>query len=366
LQIKAERMERQREEWEEQQRHIARTEEFIRRYGAGQRSKEARGRQKRLDRLERIERPVDAETVHLHLEPARRSGELVLEARDLVAGYPGNPLVTLPKEVVVRRAERIAVVGPNGAGKTTLLRTLVGELEPLEGSIRWGSNTTLGYYSQSLERLDESRTVLEEIQQARPIGEEEGRGYLGRFLFSGDDVFKTVSVLSGGERSRVALARSILEAPNVLILDEPTNHLDIASRDALQAVLSSFGGTILFVSHDRFLIDSLAQQVWVVERGAMARYAGTYSEFAAGTAAPLDRSDALSHDIPPSVERQSLGDLEEELVALAARLADAGSAGTTAQMAELMDRYEVAQRSLETAQSRWIDDIRKRLRSSSV
>lgn len=366
LQLKAERTERQREEWEEQQRHIARTEEFIRRYGAGQRSKEARGRQKQLDRLERVERPADAETVHLRLEPATRSGELVLEARNLVVGYPGNTLVSLPGEVVVRRAERVAVVGPNGAGKTTLLRTLVGELEPLEGTIRWGSNTTLGYYSQSLERLDESRTVLEEIQQARPIGEEEGRSYLGRFLFSGDDVFKTVSVLSGGERSRVALARLILEAPNVLILDEPTNHLDIASRDALQTVLSGFGGTILFVSHDRFLIDSLAQQVWVVEGAAMSRYAGTYSEYAAGTAAPLDRPDFTPREDVPPAERRSLGDLEEEVVALAARLADAGSAGTTAQMAELMDRYQATQQSLETAQRRWIEDIRKRLRSSSA
>ncbi len=366
LQLKAERTERQQEEWEAQQRHIARTEEFIRRYGAGQRSKEARGRQKRLDRLERIERPQDAEAVHLRLEPARRSGDLVLQARNLVAGYDGNPLVTLPEDVVVRRGERVAVVGPNGAGKTTLLRTLVGELEPLEGTIRWGSNTTLGYYSQSLESLDESRTVLEEIQQARPIGEEEGRGYLGRFLFSGDDVFKTVSVLSGGERSRVALARLILEAPNVLILDEPTNHLDIASRDALQAVLSSFGGTILFVSHDRFLIDSLAQQLWVVDAGVMTRYAGTYSGYADGTAAPLDRTEAATRESGPPVERYSLLDLEAEAVSLAARLADVGSAGTVAQLRELIDRYQTVQRSLETAQGQWIDDIRKRLRSSSA
>jgi ATP-binding cassette subfamily F protein 3 len=364
LQLKAERMERQLEEYEAQQEHIARTEEFIRRYGAGQRSKEARGRQKRLNRLERIERPVEDEAVHLRLEPAKRSGELVLEAKRLVAGYPGNPLVTLPGEVVVRRAERVAVIGPNGAGKTTLLRTLIGELEPLEGTIRWGSNTTLGYYSQTLGRLDESRTILEEIQQSRPIGEEEGRGYLGRFLFSGDDVFKSVRVLSGGERSRVALARLILEAPNVLILDEPTNHLDIASRDALQSVLSDFGGTVLFVSHDRYLIDTLAQQLWVVAEGKLRRFAGTYSEYAAGSAVPLDREEASRAGTATPVGR--LTDLESEVEALAARLAEVGPLGPPAQLTELMDRYETVQQSLQSAQRQWIDDIRSTLRSSSA
>jgi ATP-binding cassette subfamily F protein 3 len=366
LQLKAERTERQREEYDEQQRHIARTEDFIRRYGAGQRSKEARGRQKQLDRLERIERPQDSETVHLRLEPAKRSGELVLEARHLVVGYPDNPLVTLPEAVVVRRAERVAVVGPNGSGKTTLLRTLVGELPQLEGSIRWGSNTTLGYYSQSLESLDESRTVLEEIQAARPLGEEEGRGYLGRFLFSGDDVFKTVSVLSGGERSRVALARLILEAPNVLVLDEPTNHLDIASRDALQAVLSSFGGTVLFVSHDRYLIDALAQQLWVVGAGRMTRYAGGYSSYASGAAVPLDRDEPAASPESQASPRQRLDDLQAEVESVLARLGDVGSVGSLAHLTELMERYETVQRSLERAQTQWLDDIRQSLRSSSV
>lgn len=366
LDLKAERVERQREEWEEQQRHIAKTEDFIRRYGAGQRSKEARGRQKRLDRLERVERPQDTNAVHLTFEPARRSGNLVLEAKNLVAGYPDTPLVELPGEVVIKRADRIAVVGPNGAGKTTLLRTLIGELLPLHGSFRWGSNTTLGYYSQTLERLDESRTVLEEVQQARPVGEEEGRNYLGRFLFSGDDVFKTVSVLSGGERSRVALARLIMEAPNVLILDEPTNHLDIASRDALQGVLSGFGGTIIFVSHDRYLIDHLALQLWVVEGGTLTRFAGTYSDYAAGTAAAMDRPEVTDGPTDRVSGRRSLPELEEELASLTVGLADVGSAGAIGQLADMMDRYETVQRSMESAQRQWIDDIRNALRSSSA
>ena len=142
--------------------------------------------------------------------------------------------------------------------------------------------------------------MLEEIQRTKPLGEEEGRNYLGQFLFSGDDVFKTVSVLSGGEKSRVALAKLILEESNVLVLDEPTNHLDIASREALQRVLSGFTGTLLFVSHDRYLIDRLAAELWVVQDGSMKRYAGTYSQYAAGNARPLD---ADAHTVIPVPER---------------------------------------------------------------
>lgn len=366
LELKAERLARQREEYEAQQQHIAKTEEFVRRYGAGQRSKEARGRQKRLNRLERVARPQDEETVQLKLEPARRSGDLVLEARRLLAGYPGNPLVALPEEVVVRRGERVALIGPNGAGKTTLLRTLIGELEPLGGAARWGSNTALGYYSQTLGRLDESRTVLEEIQTARPVGEEEGRGYLGRFLFSGDDAFKRIGVLSGGERSRVALARLILEAPNVLILDEPTNHLDIASRDALRDVLLEFGGTVLFVSHDRYMIDSLAQQLWVVEGGTLTRYAGTYSDYASGSAPRLDRADAVPPIAPSSIAAAgTLDELQAEAESLSEQLAEVGAVGALAELSQLMDRYGEVQAALDTAQGQWINNVRATLRTSS-
>jgi len=207
--------------------------------------------------------------------------------------------------------------------------------------------------------------VLEEIQSSRPVGEEEGRGYLGRFLFSGDDVFKLVSVLSGGERSRVALAKLILESPNVLILDEPTNHLDIASREALLSVLQEFGGTILFVSHDRYLIDSLAQQLWVIGNGALLRFGGTYSEYVAGKAAPLDRADARPSKSNGSTPGTKLDELAVEATALANRLAEVSATAPLGQLAELIDRYADLQTALAGSQSDWVGSIRQSLRESS-
>lgn len=365
LELKAERDMRQQIDYEAQQKHIAKTEDFVRRYGAGQRSKEARGRQKRLDRLERVDRPQEERAVHLRLPQPERSGDLVLQLENLVAGYPERPIVRLPREITVRRSERVAIIGPNGSGKTTLVRTLVSSLEPLEGSIRWGSRTNTGYYSQTLGQLDEGKTVLEEVQQVRPMSEEEGRGYLGRFLFTGDDVYKTVAVLSGGERSRVALARLILEAPNVLVLDEPTNHLDITSRDALQRVLSEFTGTLLFVSHDRYLIDALAQQLWVVGHGVLARYAGTYTDYASGKTRPLDRDDVCA---VPAVKaespEQNVRRLESEAERLAGQLADAGVSVPVTQIGQLTERYAAVLDDLREAQNQWVQVARKQLRAS--
>jgi len=368
LLLKQERADRLRREYDAQQEHIARTEEFIRRYGAGQRYKEARGRQRRLDRLDRVERPQEENAVRLRLSSAKRSGEIVLEMKRVVAGYPNNPLVRLPDEVVVRRGERIAIIGPNGSGKTTLLRTFVGALPSLEGEVRWGAKTTTGFYSQSLDRLDERRTALEEVQHSRPMAEEEARSYLGRFLFSGDDVFKRISMLSGGEKSRVALAKLVLEEPNVLVLDEPTNHLDIASRDALESVLEGFHGTLLFVSHDRYIIDSLAQQVWNIQNGRLLRYGGNYSTFAEG------RTKALDSDIVPKREDQTedlaperqLNQLEEEAVSLAARIAEDGSTTSLTRLTELMDRYAEVQTTLEEIQQAWVRSVRDQLRESSA
>jgi ATP-binding cassette subfamily F protein 3 len=369
LELKAERSERQRKEFEAQQEAIGKTEEFIRRYGAGQRSKEARGRQKRLDRLERVERPREERSVTLRLSRPARSGDIVLEASGLVAGFPHKPLIRLPETVVVRRGEKIAMIGPNGSGKTTLLRTLIGELPPLEGQVRWGANTEIGYYSQTLAQLDPARTALEELQQTRPMSEEEGRRYLGRFLFSGDDAFKKVAILSGGEKSRVALARLILDEPNVLVLDEPTNHLDIASRDALQRVLDEFSGTLLFVSHDRYLIDTLTQQLWVVGGGRLVRYDGNYSSYASGESGPLDRLDeARAQKVPgPSADPQpglQLERLEQEAEALAARLAETGPTASLGQLAELTERYREVLTALQEADRAWRRQMRNQLRAS--
>jgi ATP-binding cassette subfamily F protein 3 len=218
--------------------------------------------------------------LHLDLKPARRSGDVVLRTRDLGVGYPDFPLFTAD-DVTLDRGERVAIIGPNGAGKTTLLRTLLGDLQPLEGEIRFGQSVTVGYFAQAHDALHSESTVLDELMRHKQILPREARDHLARYLFRGDDVFKAVGALSGGERARLALAILALEGVNVLVLDEPTNHLDIFAQEVLQEGLESFDGTLLLVSHDRYLVRAIATQIWNVCDGHMSVFKGTYAEFEA-------------------------------------------------------------------------------------
>ncbi|MFQ3661961.1 MAG: ABC-F family ATP-binding cassette domain-containing protein [Chloroflexaceae bacterium] len=312
LELKAERMERRLKEFRAQQEFIARTEEFIRRYKAGQRAREARGREKRLERLKReqaIERPREPARLRLFLDTRLRSGALALALDGLVVGFPGNrqdadPRVLLRADgLELHRGERIALLGPNGSGKTSLLRTILGELRPLRGQARLGHQVQIGYYAQGHDGLNWNATVLEELTRASPnLGEAAARNLLGRFLFSGDDVFKRIGDLSGGERSRVALAQLTLLPGNLLILDEPTNHLDIGAREALEAVLKEYPGSILFVSHDRYFIDALADKVWHVEQGRIREYPGGYSDFVAAREAAAATTAANDAAVPPRAQ----------------------------------------------------------------
>ncbi|HEX7737040.1 MAG TPA: ABC-F family ATP-binding cassette domain-containing protein [Ktedonobacteraceae bacterium] len=285
LKLREERMERRLREYEAQQAHIAHTEEFIRRYKAGQRSREARGRQKLLDRMERVERPRDFAEMHFEFSSVVDSGQTVLSTRQLAAGFParqpGDEPVLLARvaDLELMRGDRVGLLGPNGAGKTTLLRTIIGEIAPLSGSMSLGHNVRIGYYSQTHAGLNFDNTIIDEIRHISPLSEEGARSFLGRFLFSRDDVFKPIGALSGGERSRVALAKLTLQGSNFLILDEPTNHLDLQSRQFLEEVLGDFEGTLLFVSHDRYFVDSLATKVWIIEDGVLIPYLGNYTEY---------------------------------------------------------------------------------------
>jgi ATP-binding cassette subfamily F protein 3 len=277
--LRAERMERRLAEYEAQQKHIEKTEDFIRRYKAGQRTKEAQGRQKRLDRLPRLERPREAQKIRLSIKTDLRGADLVLVTENLAIGYQSDGALFTCPDLCLRRGERVTLLGPNGSGKTTFLKTVLGQVSPLAGRVQVGQNVKLGYLAQAHEGLEPENTVLDEILAVQNLPLEKARGFLGRFLFSGDDVFKLVEDLSGGERSRVALAKLTLEGANFLLLDEPTIHLDIASQEILEEVLANFNGTILLVSHDRYLINALATQVWAIEDGELRVYDGNYSDY---------------------------------------------------------------------------------------
>src|SRR5712692_11125864 len=291
LYLREERKERQRREYEAQQAHIAHTEEFIRRYKAGQRSREARGRQKLLDRLERVERPRDFPEMHFEFNAVVDSGQVVLSTQKLAVGYAQAVLVRVA-DLEVLRGDRVGLLGPNGAGKTTLLRTITGEIPAVSGHVYPGHNVRTGYYSQTHSGLNPHRMVVDEIRQMSAFSEDGARSFLARLLFTGDDVFNPIGALSGGERSRVALAKLTLQGSNFLVLDEPTNHLDLQSRQFLEEVLGEFEGTLLFVSHDRYFIDRLATKVWVIEDRVLIPYLGNYTEY-------RTRKRPIVLDVPP-------------------------------------------------------------------
>jgi ATP-binding cassette subfamily F protein 3 len=288
LNQREERYARYLQEFQAQSEFIEKEEEYIRRNIAGQNTRQAQGRRKRLERLleeTRLVPPVHRRSLHLHLNPSSRSGDLVLRTRSLSVGYAdeGKPLFNVP-DLTLIRGECAAIIGPNGAGKTTFLKTILNQIPSLGGETLLGSSLHIGYFAQAHEDLHPKWTLIEEIQGVAPkMLPAEVRDYLAKFLFTGDDVFKTVSLLSGGERGRLALACLALQGANLMLLDEPTNHLDIPSQEVLQSVLSDFGGTILLVSHDRYLIDALATQIWEVvpAEKTLKVFNGTYSEYRA-------------------------------------------------------------------------------------
>ena len=271
--------------------------------------------------------------LHLNLRANERSGELVLRTYELQVGYPGNLLFKAP-DIELRRLECAALIGPNGAGKTTFLKTILEKIPPLAGDVLLGASLNVGYFAQAHEDLHPERTLAQEIDAVAPqMLIAEIRRYLARFLFTGDEVFKPVSVLSGGERGRLALAKLALTGANLLLLDEPTNHLDIPSQEVLQEVLADFQGTILLVSHDRYLIDALATQIWEIDEasGALGVFKGTYSQHKAEQEAVRDAAKlaeaqskskvVLQKPRPSSDERRRRARLKE-VEALIAGLED--------------------------------------------
>src|SRR5215216_2046743 len=269
----------QSREYEQQQEMIARTEDFIRRNIAGQKTKQAKSRRKMLEKIERVEAVRDERTTSFGIKGVARAGDNVLAVSDLAVGYGATRLAG-DISFLLRRGERLGIIGPNGSGKTTFLRTVIGDIDPIGGGMTWGANINLEYFDQELASLDLTSTVIEEIAVAAPRATpNELRGYLARFLFTGDDILKPVAALSGGEKSRLALAKMIYSRANVLLLDEPTNHLDIPSREALEQALAEYPGTIITISHDRYFLDKLATEILHFESGSATYHYGSYSDY---------------------------------------------------------------------------------------
>lgn len=281
LKEKAVRREQQQKAYERQEAFIRKEQAWIDRFRyKNTKARQAQSRLKRLDKMELLEAPLsEAEAAGFELGEAIRSGETVLEARELAMAYEKNMLYQ-NLSFLLHRGERLGIIGPNGSGKTTLLRQLAGKHNGLGGTVRYGHNVKCAFYEQHQEQLNHDSDLLTEMQRFRPDWNTlQCRSYLGRFLFCGEDVFKPISIVSGGERSRLALAKLIASEANLLLLDEPTNHLDIASREALEASLDDYQGALIVVSHDRTLMDRLVERLLVIQDGHAQLFQGNFSDF---------------------------------------------------------------------------------------
>lgn len=330
--------------YEKQQEYIKKTEEYIDKYRAGIKSKMARGRQSQLNRLERLEAPIISHSLDFKFPPAAMSADKVLVLDHVSIGYDTNKPIIDDISIVVRRGESVALIGPNGVGKSTMVKSIVGELVPLNGHIDIGNRVQVGYFSQEHEELHDQWQVVDEIINNYNFTEEKARNVLGSFLFKGDDVFKLVRDLSGGERARLALLKLFLQGDNFLILDEPTNHLDVPTREIVERALQQFGGTCFIISHDRYFLDQVSTRTLVLEDKGVTEYLGNYSYYKeklkeqndiAALTEPIeevskDKSNIHTKDVSSSDEakpktntyiiEKQLVEIEEEIARLEATL----------------------------------------------
>jgi ATP-binding cassette subfamily F protein 3 len=279
------RFERARAAYERQKEHVEKTEDFIRRNLAGQKTKQAQSRRKMLEKLDRLERPDDewehAGKIALSFQTGGDLGSKeTIRAPKLTVGYPDAPPILRDVTANIYRGDKVGIVGPNGSGKSTLVKTLIGELSPLAGKVEIGTGVRIGYFDQKLGTLDESLSLIDEIRSVRAdLSPEVIRQYLAKFRFFGDDPFRTVRGLSGGERSRLAMAKIMLFPRNVLVLDEPTNHLDIPARETLEDALGGYEGTLIVISHDRYFLDRVCTRLLVIEGDRLEAHLGNYSDW---------------------------------------------------------------------------------------
>jgi ATP-binding cassette subfamily F protein 3 len=329
-----ERRQLQQHQYRHQQEEIKRIEDFIRRNIVGQKTKQAQSRRKYLDRLKRVDLPdADKKAPTFSMEAGKRSYNLVLEIEDGVFGY-GKSAVVGDVALNLYRGDRVGLIGPNGSGKTTILKTILGELNILEGSLKIGNNVEIAYFDQELENIDDHNTILDELWLVDTLAEAGRlRSFLARFGFRDDDVFKKVAILSGGEKTKLALAKLLFLPANFLIFDEPTNHLDIDARLALEEALKSYNGSFLIVSHDRYFLDCVVDRIAAVKNKSLRIYQGNYSYYRGKqelkTAKPVRKT--TSHDKLKEYENfkkqsQTKGKLKKELQSTRLKIKDSETA----------------------------------------
>jgi len=385
LEQKAANLEKQTKDYEKQQKEIAEMEDFIaRNLARASTTRRAQSRRKQLEKMERIEKPFgDEKSAFFSFRPGRQSGNIVLQSKNLAIGYGQNDVLSQGIDLDIRKGDVIALIGPNGIGKSTLLRTLVQQIDPVRGEFEYGTKVDIGYYEQEQENLTPSNTVLNEVWDDHPLMTEESiRTFLGSFLFSGEDVEKSVSALSGGERARVSLAKLALNHDNFLVLDEPTNHLDIDSKEVLENALIDFHGTLLFVSHDRYFINRLATKVLEIGPDGTTLYLGDYDYYLhkkeelyeqqlAAEQAELEKNGQATHNNEASndkaanswvdrkeIKRQTRR-LEREIEAVEKEIAETEETleNLTDEMNQLSNSEEVAQNGLSAEASLALNDL---------
>lgn len=373
-----ERFESRMRAYEIQQKEIERQQAIIARYRMFNREKSIRAaesREKALDRMEKLEKPVDERAIRFSFEARRRTGEDVLQLTEISKSF-GEKHLFHDLTLRVRTGDRVALIGPNGVGKSTLIKIIVGEEQPDTGFIRYGSNVDIGYYDQHQSTLHADKTALDEIWDRFPQMEQSNvRGALGMFLFTGDDVFKPIHTLSGGEKGRVALTALMLRKDNLLLLDEPTNHLDMDSREVLEDALTDFGGTIITVSHDRYFINRIANRIIEMQPDGVTEYIGNYDDYierknrpvaveaeAGKTKTELEkekRREKLSRQalrqlkIRAQEAEKAVGVKEAEIAELEAQMADPSLYSDAQKSADVQRAYQKAQQALQTLYEQW-------------
>ena len=385
--LKSEGDARSAKEYIRQQEYIKREQNFIARYHAGQRSKEARGRAKRLKRIERIEAPSNEQNVSITSGFATRTGQTVISTNSLKIGFSTEQhsvkLFEVP-DIEIERGTTTAIIGNNGIGKTTLLKTIIGSIPALSGSSNLGHNVKIGYFRQGSDEIPGHLTVLEALLEIKNLSIGEARSFLARFLFTGEEIYDQVSSLSGGERGRLALSRLLITEPNVLVLDEPTTHLDILSREALEAMLKAFGGTTIFVSHDRHLISLLANNLLIITEGSVRHFAGSYQDLlkeSNSNSSTKEKEKEKPVQLPPSkktsrtkstpnlnsanLNRNSasrkedheklISDLESQIKRLEKELQEASNTGDMDSITVLGIEHEELNLRLDRAISKWVE-----------